>query len=196
MFSLIRRLFVVLAILVIGVGVHAEAIQQETVKQMPPAAIGGFQLRVGEYAALHRRLEGPLPPPESSHSARALQLNRTFLASAIKAARPNARQGDIFTRIIGQSFRDLIADAVRQGPPETGRGLIEQDTTMPPFRARVYDSCSDWAAREVPVGLRRGLPTLPEDIEYRLVARDLILCDVHADLIVDVLINVIPRSTT
>jgi hypothetical protein len=37
----------------------------------------------------------------------------------------------------------------------------------------------------VPPNLLANLPQLPEDLEYRIIGRDLILRDVHANLIVD-----------
>jgi hypothetical protein len=36
------------------------------------------------------------------------------------------------------------------------------------------------------------LPALPEELEYRFIGRDLVLVDVHADLIVDVLKDALP----
>jgi len=38
------------------------------------------------------------------------------------------------------------------------------------------------------------LPPTPRDIEYRPIDRDLVLLDIHADLVVDVLPDVIPRA--
>ena len=36
------------------------------------------------------------------------------------------------------------------------------------------------------------LPALPEELQYRFVGRDLILLDVHANLVVDILRDAIP----
>ena len=48
----------------------------------------------------------------------------------------------------------------------------------------------------MPVILLHQLPPLPEDVEYRWLDRDLVLWDIHADLIIDFLPDAIPRSTT
>jgi hypothetical protein len=37
------------------------------------------------------------------------------------------------------------------------------------------------------------LPSLPEQLEYRVVGWDLVLVDVHADLVLDVLKDALPR---
>lgn len=48
----------------------------------------------------------------------------------------------------------------------------------------------------MPPKLLLALPLLPEELEYLFVNRDLVLWDWHADLIIDVLPNAIPRDTT
>jgi hypothetical protein len=44
----------------------------------------------------------------------------------------------------------------------------------------------------VPPNVLANLPQLPEDLEYRILGRDLILRDVHANLIVDFVPRIIP----
>lgn len=41
------------------------------------------------------------------------------------------------------------------------------------------------ATHEVPAILLQRLPPLPEDVEYRILDHDLVLWDIHADLVVD-----------
>jgi hypothetical protein len=168
--------------------------------QNPPAdraaALAQFEQRLGGYVALHRRLEGPLPPSDSSVSGRSSLLASRYLGSAIKAARPNARQGDIFTPAVADLFRNDIVDAMDDGEVEMPipEAYAERETTLS-VHPRVYDSCPDWESNEVPAVLLARLPLLPDDIAYRLVGRDLVLWDFRADLIVDVLPNAIPRAS-
>ena len=42
------------------------------------------------------------------------------------------------------------------------------------------------------MNLLATLPQLPEDLEYRIVGKDLILRDVHANVIVDFIPGIIP----
>jgi hypothetical protein len=44
----------------------------------------------------------------------------------------------------------------------------------------------------IPPKLLKALPELPEDLEYRLVGRDLILLDVRSGVVVDMLPGVVP----
>jgi hypothetical protein len=43
----------------------------------------------------------------------------------------------------------------------------------------------------VPANLLATLPQLPEDLEYRIVGKDLILRDVHANVVVDFIPGII-----
>jgi hypothetical protein len=160
------------------------------------AALSAFGDRIGEYAALHRRLEGPWLLTPSANPQSFLQ-NRAHLAAAIKTARPDARQGDIFTPAVARVFRSLIADALAGRDADAMvRDLYEEHQIVRSFHLRVYDPHPAWATHEMPAVLLLRLPLLPEDIEYRLVNHDLVLWDIHADLIVDVLPGALPRQTT
>ena len=39
------------------------------------------------------------------------------------------------------------------------------------------------------------LPPLPEELEYRFADRDLVLIDIQADLVVDILVNALPAPS-
>jgi hypothetical protein len=50
-----------------------------------------------------------------------------------------------------------------------------------------------WGVGDRTIGyLTAGLPSLPEELEYRLVARDLVLFDVRANIVVDVVRAALP----
>jgi hypothetical protein len=156
------------------------------------AALKGFNERIAAYAAVHHRLEQSLPPLSSS-SRRSALLNRTFLAAAIKAARPQAKQGDIFTMPVALMFRSRLVTALAGRDTEAFlRELFEEHPGTEGYHVKVYEPYPDWASHEVPTIFLQVLPTLPEDVEYRLLGRDLVLWDIHADLVIDVLIDAIP----
>ena len=54
-------------------------------------------MRVGKYVELHRRLEGPLPPLRLSNNPEEIRAAIDSLKQELRAARFNARRGDIFT---------------------------------------------------------------------------------------------------
>jgi hypothetical protein len=158
--------------------------------------LSAFEERIGEYAALHRRLEGPLPPLKSL-APRSILLNRRFLSSAIRAARPDAHQGNIFTPQVERMFRGLVAEALEGKNVEALlRDLFDEHPAMHEFHPGVYDRYPDWASHEMPMFLLHRLPALPEDVEYRLIGHDLVLWDAHADSMLDVLPDAIPRPSS
>ena len=142
------------------------------------------------------QLEAPRPL-QPSLSAQSLNRRRAYLADAIRKVRPVARQREIFTPDVAQPFRGLIAQALTGRDPETMLLDLFEDHSAPPvFHLRVYDSYPDWATHEMPMILLHWLPPLPADLEYRLVDHDLVLWDAHADLILDVLADAIPRPSS
>ena len=44
----------------------------------------------------------------------------------------------------------------------------------------------------MPPSLLMALPQLPRELDYRIVGRDLVLHDVNADLVVDIIPNALP----
>src|SRR5688572_9251995 len=68
-------------------------------------ALQMFDRRISEYAALHRRAAASLPPLTPSADVKWLMHARANLSFAIIAARPNARQGDVFTTPVATAFR-------------------------------------------------------------------------------------------
>jgi hypothetical protein len=159
-------------------------------------ALRVLEERIGAYAALRRRLEEPLPPLEPTTDMEALYAREALLAAAIKAARPEARQGDIFTSAVGERLREVVLEALDGvDVADLLLDLYAEDDVPCQFRARVHDEYPDWASHAMPAILLVQLPPLPDAIEYRLIGRDLILLDLRAGLIIDVLPRAVPSTT-
>jgi hypothetical protein len=166
---------------------------------MPPTqeerALTEFDGRVERYVALHRRLERSLPPEQMFDDWEEMSAARDELADAIRDARPNAQAGDIFS----SGFREVVTKRV----DET---LAGADYDLATILAAINDEVSP-GARPLTVNgryrweeigaamwpaLLRVLPALPPELEYRFVDRDLVLIDLHADLVVDILKEALP----
>lgn len=158
------------------------------------AALQEFQKRIATYAAISERGAAGLSPLESPKTPSAIMKRRAALSSAITAARSTARQGDIFTTETAQAFRSIIAAALRGRDAEAMlQQLFDEHPGTVGLRLRVHDRYPASATHEMPALLLQHLPVLPDGVEYRLVDHDLILLDIHANLIVDVLPNAIHR---
>jgi hypothetical protein len=192
MFRGLRLLIGAVAMTALAGAIALPADAQPGTDPASAAACGAFEAGIGEYAALHQRLERRWPPLRPTTDMEAVMLNRQRLASAIKAERPDAREGDIFTAPVAACFRATIAHALENRDPEALlQDLFGEQPALGTSHLRVYEPYPDWATHEVPVVLLQHLPALPQDIEYRVFDHDLVLWDSHANLIVDVLPNAI-----
>ena len=105
-------------------------------------------------------------------------------------SKPGTAEGKIFTPRAARVFKRLIAQATHGDYA----GLIAEthEDRDELGRAIVNDRWPGSALTTMPPDLLALLPPLPRELEYRFVHRDLVLWDVRADLIVDVLRDAIP----
>jgi hypothetical protein len=164
-------------------GVHPAA-----VSPAPGAvdALAEFMMRVDTFVQLHQRLEASFPPLETTRDPLSRLLNKRYLASAIRSARRHMKEGNIFGPPVEAMFHARIAEAmagrdlaVVVGPCGREAWVADGPILSEPFREEA--SCP------VPVLLLEALPPVPGGLEYRVMGPDLILWDVHADIVVDVL---------
>ena len=189
-----RRLLLAAA----GVFALAGAAAAYPIEQVDPdAALRLFHQRVEDYAALHRRLEGPLPPLTTTRNVLKNYIAQQLLANAIRKARRDVHQGVIFSPDVASVFRTLIADALKGQDVEAF--LTELQWEHPgvfDVTPALNEPLPEEATHEMPIVLLHILPALPEDVEYRIVNHDLVLWDIHADLVVDYVPNAFGRVET
>lgn len=150
------------------------------------AALRVFNVRIHEYAALHRRLEGTLPPLTTTKETLRNYVARQLLANQIRKARSGAMQGDIFEPRVAMMFRAIIAGALKGRDVEALlTELNEEHPDLHGVEPVINEPLPRGATHEMPVVLLQVLPALPEDVEYRIVGHNLVLWDIHANLVVD-----------
>lgn len=152
------------------------------------AALATYNARIADYVALHRRLEGPLPPQQISSDMRVVRKAMDALAKEIRAERRNARRGDIFSPEVAVLFRDRIAHCL---PPAEMELIITEREEEDPVTLPAIHVNDRWPKPVpfifVPPQLLSALPSIPAELQYRIVGHALVLWDHHADLIVDIL---------
>ena len=157
--------------------------------------IKDFESRVTDYVKLSKKAASGPAAPKQTESAAKLKEYQLALAAKIRAARPQARQGDIFTPQIAKVFQRLIAAPFGGPKGETLRASLRHAEPVKPLNLQVNDSYPEGVPlQSTPPSLLLDLPKLPPELEYRIVGRDLVLRDVKANLIVDFINNVIPAS--
>lgn len=159
-------------------------------------ALADFNRRVQAYATLHRTLEGPVPTPSVSSDPAEIRRAMDALAAQLVRARLFAKMGDVFTPQVAPIVRNLV----RRSFAGSGRELLaivqEEEAEGTPPVPRINTRWPEGAGFSlVPPKILAALPRLPDELQYRFRGRHLVLWDMHADLIVDVLPNVIQRVT-
>jgi hypothetical protein len=155
-----------------------------------PQAIVQFQRAVDDYAFLHRRLERGVPPLEVTANSETLRAAIDTMAAAMRAARPDARQGDFFAPDVQDVLRARIARALSAHgltPADVHAAEMADRLDRRPVSLKVNESFPWAVAAAMFPCVLEALPALPPELQYRIVGNDLVLIDVHAGLVIDVL---------
>ena len=160
---------VIAAALVAATGAGATAQQEIVDGDRDQAALARFHDGVTEYLGRHRIAD--------SDDLETLCLPDNVVVSAPRLDVPGApREGEIFVPEVASLFRRRLA-AVTLG----SRDATPQLAVMVGVRLGVGRGA------RLPKPMAAVLPALPDELEYRIVGRDLVLVDVRAHLVVDAL---------
>ena len=156
------------------------------------ALVEDFEKRIDAYVQLRKSVESKQPQLKTTASPAEIAHREHELAHALREARKTAKEGDIFTPDIGMEIRRLIGLATQPGDgPRVRRSLRSAEPVD--LRLHVNESYpARLPLQSTPPTLLQNLPKLPPEIEYRLVGADLVLLDAKANLIVDLIRNVVP----
>jgi hypothetical protein len=152
-------------------------------------ALSDFDARIRAYVALHRRLVRStgvaMPDDEGEFFA-------DDLRAAISAARPQARPGEFFTASVGQVIAARIDRALLRGLPLPSRRLY---APLPGEPGPAVNSRFPFVAGNLAwPALFIQLPELPPELGYAVWGRDLVLVDLAANLVLDVLPDALPED--
>src|SRR5205814_1532560 len=112
----------------------------------------------------------------------------TALGQAMRAARPNAKPGDLLAPDVAATVRTIVYNEFAHRSQAALRNREDAVDEVPAFTPEVNQIYpSTYPLATFPPGVLRQLPPLPKPLEYRFVQRTLIIRDSEANLIVDVL---------
>ena len=183
----------------VWVGLVAVGCGESRESQAPPAQteqspLAEFNRQVAAYVEIEKRAARPLGDADDTKAPAEITKREAALADAIRAARPNAKAGDIFTPPAAAVIKKVIADNYRHSP-DVRDTRKDAEIELPDFTPVVNDAYPPtYPLATFPPTLLMVLPPLPDELEYRVVTHHLILRDVAANLIVDVLPNAVPGA--
>lgn len=155
------------------------------------AIIADFKARLDQYNALSTKLRSEVFPSTSEIKAEEIHKRQKELARRIVAALPEWRQGAIFTPDIAILIRRRVAEVMAGSDAANIRGAIFDDAPPPQKIDVLTEYPAGLPVATVPSQILALLPVLPRQLEYRFIGNDLILFDVSAYLMVDVIPNAI-----
>ena len=160
--------------------------------------VQAFERATRDYVQTHRRLESQIGAIQLNSTV--AELNRIIqeLAAAIRAERPGAKQGDFFTPALATELRARINNALRGNgfsPDDVRQNERLEAVEAGAFRLRVNDTFPWVLATAMLPCVIAALPPLSPELQYRIVGDTLVLIDVHASLILDLLPHALAETT-
>jgi hypothetical protein len=156
-------------------------------------ALVEFKKRVDAYLELRKAVTQKYPEVKETGDPAKIHTREVNLGKGIAMARANAKAGDIFAPVSRQLLKTVEDDWNSRSAADRKAILAEVPKGLALKVNQPYPPTI--ALATVPPKLLAQLPVLPEELEYRLVDRRLLLRDRDANLIVDVLVGAEPTRT-
>jgi len=158
--------------------------------------VADFKKRVDEYVKLRDKAENAAPVElEKKSQPTEIATAEKSMAHNVRMTRAHAKRGDVFTPATQAMFRRLLRPPLTKGPDAAdNRAIIKDDAPEPkdvPFKVNA-EYPKEVPLSTVPPDVLLSLPPLPEDVQYRLVGKHLLLFDAKANLIIDYMFNAMP----
>jgi hypothetical protein len=157
--------------------------------------LADFNAKIAAYNTLRGDLARQSPPLQQTTNPADIAKAEKALAANIRAARSTAKRGDIFTPATEALFRRLIRPPMTTGPDAVeNKAIVKEDAPQPsdvPFQVN-GEYPKDVPMSTVPPDVLKALPPLPENLQYRIVGKHLLLLCTQGNLIVDYMLNAIP----
>jgi hypothetical protein len=155
------------------------------------AATLEFKKRIDAYMKIHNEAEGKVPSLKRTDDPKEISDREKALADMIMTLRAGAKPGDVFAPDYQPYFVKIVQDDIKARSVADRKALVaELPKNVKLDINTVYPTTLP--LETFPAALLRKLPDLPPELEYRIVSRSLILRDVKANLIVDILRDVVP----
>lgn len=169
----------------------AAAPQHQGVNPFAQAMVD-FKQRVGGYMKLRDEITKKIPEVKETGDPAKIHTREKALGEAIAKARADAKPGDVFGADMVGYFKQILAEDWKSRSPADRKALFNELPRGVQIGVnQPYPSTLPLVS--VPPNLLAMLPMLPETLEYRLIDRHLLLRDRDANIVIDVLSNVLPQ---
>ena len=170
----------------------------ETNSNPDALVLSDFQKRIDAYMAIHKEAAKDSPAIKETKNAGDIKTAQEALGARIRAARVNAKSGDIMTPEIRNKFRRLMYPVVQGTAGREVKENLKEDVKekdeAPPKKVVLKVNAKYPEGNPLPTTppqVLMNLPKLPKQLEYRIVGKNLIIRDIDANIIVDFVPDVI-----
>jgi hypothetical protein len=169
--------------------------------------LGDFQKRIDAYMAVHKDAAKDSPPLKETKNPAEIKAAQEALGAKIRTARATAKPGDILTPEIRNKFRRLMYPVIAGPSPKGTAGSAVKADVKEELKENTEERKEeggkpvvlkvnamyppDTPLPSTPPQVLMNLPKLPEQLEYRIVGKNLIIRDVEANIVVDFVPNAI-----
>jgi hypothetical protein len=191
-----------LTLVAVWLAIACSASAEHPAQQMPKGTnvnpdagvLAEFKKKVDAYNDMRKDLEKNAPPLKKTNDPAEIALAEKALGQQIRAARANAKPGDMFTPATRAMFRRLLHPTVKGEDGAENKSAIRDDSPEPkdiPFKIN-GEYPKDEPLSTVPPDVLKTLPPLPENLQYRFVGKHMLLYCSRGNLIIDYMLNAIP----
>jgi ABC-type transporter MlaC component len=151
-----------------------------------------FEARVKEYVDLREGIEDKMEKLPKDATPEQIESHKAAFQGLVRQARAGALPGQFFTRQAAAHVRSVIAAEFKgRKRAELLKTVAEAETKGVPLRVN-YPYPESKELLDMPPTLLLKLPTLPKQVKYRFVGRNLLLVDRENGLILDYMTNALP----
>ena len=172
---------------------RAQQPQSSTVAAAPTSPVAAaFEARVREYVDMREDIEDKMTKLPKDATPEQIESHKAAFQGLVRQARAGALPGQFFTREAARYVRSVIASEFKgRDRVELLKSVAEAETKGVPLRVN-YPYPESKELLEMPANLLLKLPTLPKQVKYRFVGRNLLLVDRENGLIIDYMTNALP----
>lgn len=154
--------------------------------------LAAFDKRVKLYVKQRARVKARIPKLPKDATPEQITANEKALIEGVRAARNGAKPGDLLTRDIAAQIRATLKEEFKGTDRQEIRKIaLEAETKGVPLRVNYpYPDTKEFA--EMPATVLVKLPTLPKEVKFRYVGRNLFIVDSDNNLIVDYMMDALP----
>ena len=183
------------AALTVALGCEKESEVKQPETDPTTKVFDDFAKRVDAYLKLRKSIVDSVGDLDPTKSQSEIATRSTALAQGVIAARSQAKPGDIFTAEFATIVATLVKEEYRRRSISVQETRGDQQDELPDFQPTVNQMYpTTYPLATFPATLLPLLPSLPEQLEYRVVQHYLVLRDVEANVILDFMPNAVPMT--